>query len=77
MENYLKFLITIIVLILIINYYIKKNYEGFQQDTPQDDIFFNKPLYDSGADMRFFGTTFTGSNQGKANNLPIPGYLYS
>ena len=73
MDNVYKIIIALIIVFIV--FIIYKN-EWFDT-TPQGAQFFNEPIYTSGADLRFFGTTFTGTDQGRANNVPIPGYDYS
>lgn len=69
--------IYIIVVLIIILFYINYNNELFDSVTPQDTIFFNEPIYTSGSSQRFFGTTFSSTDQGSSNNVPISGYMYA
>lgn len=73
-ENYI-----IVILFLFLFYtYLKIYYkENMDSANPQTSTFFNRPLYTSGANMRFFGTTFTSTDQGKSNNIPMGGYNYT
>lgn len=71
-----EFCIIILLVLLLISFTLYKR-ELFNLMTPQSPMFYNEPIYTSGADQRFFGTTFTSTDQGKANNLPIPGYDYA
>ena len=69
------YIVVIMSIAILVFYNYKK--ELFDIVTPQGSVFFNEPIYTSGAGQRFFGTTFSSTDQGKPNNNPIPGYDYS